>query len=100
MANEILKDEILNDEHLDNVSGGDKGEIKALFDALKIDNADLLPERLKKEFGITLTYAKDRWEDPNTYTKDGKKLTHLEVMGIVRQKYPYKNIMDDILGTK
>ncbi len=107
MTKEILKNEILSDKHLDTVSGGYESELTAIANALKMTD-DLHPtdwmsyneyqiaKRLNKEFGIEL---KGNANDTNTYIKGGKKLTHLEVMGIIRKKYPYQNIMDEILGT-
>lgn len=110
MTKEILKNEILSDKQLDTVSGGYESELTAIANALKMTD-DLHPtawlgsqlgneyhiaKRLKKEFGIEL---KGDAYNTNTYIKGGKKLTHLEVMGVIRKKYPYQNIMDEILGT-
>lgn len=109
MTKEILKNEILSDAQLDTVSGGNESELSAIADALKMtdglspmdwygsfSNEHNIKKRLNTEFGIQIT---SKGDVPHTYLKDGKKLTHLEVMGIIRKKYPYKNIMDDILGT-
>ena len=86
--------EILTDEQLDNISGGNHGETYACVHKF-------VASRLKSEFGIKAdvnTNLSDcfQGEWKNKYSKDGKSLTHLQVMGIIRQKYPYKNIFDEL----
>ena len=90
------------------MSGGYESELTAIANALKMTdklhptawvrsyNEHQLAKRLNSEFGIQIT---SKGDVPHTYIKDGKKLKHLEVMGVIRKKYPYQNIMDEILGT-
>ncbi|MBR1805935.1 MAG: hypothetical protein IJ774_06035, partial [Selenomonadaceae bacterium] len=86
--------EILSDEQLDNISGGTVEELEDIQRILKDDSiwkwTEKVSERMQKEFGIKVHYDRD---NPNKYTdKNGKSLTQKEVLGILRKKYPYKNV--------
>lgn len=89
--------EILSDEQLDNISGGTVEELEDIQRILKDDSiwkwTEKVSERMQKEFGIKVHYDRD---NPNKYTdKNGKSLTQKEVLGILRKKYPYKNVFDN-----
>lgn len=89
--------EILSDEQLDNISGGTVEELEDIQRILKDDSiwkwTEKVSERMQKEFGIKVHYDRD---NPNKYTdKNGKSLTQKEVLGILREKYPYKNVFDN-----
>jgi len=113
MANEILKDEILNDEQLDSVTGGSWLEFTAdMLDAQKRGiagfenlnltdpNSDLIKmisdDKLRHQYvdklgavfashGITMEYNGKLLED-NVYTYQGKQITRDQAWKIIDGK--------------
>ena len=112
MANEILKDEILNDAQLDEVTGGswmesvgdfnnayerklpgfDKIDPKTADGAIYLlknwtegDNVVGQLKTMFAKYGIDMTYNGKPF-DPNTYTYNGKQITQDEAWNIIDGK--------------
>jgi len=111
MANEISKDEILNDEQLDNVAGGTSremedlrrtiGEVYLEHDSYNHSYYTYVPMEklapyLKKHYGIDATINLGEYDPsdhgfvtegaPNKYSRNGQSLTHQQVLDIIKGK--------------
>ena len=103
-----MESKMMTMEQMDQVAGGHQEEIDVLGEAFGIStdsktrwgakkDAEKIAKRLNDEFGITAvmhgghdTYFGDQEKNYYLNKKTGKSMTHLEVMKLVRQKYPRK----------
>ena len=90
MAKEILKDEIMSDEELDNVAGGDNLRRYGLLGSGPVDKAQIEAaiNRAGILNGISLGCDLHNGNDENKYYIDHIKYKHNEFWKEIHKRYP------------